>query len=125
MWDATREQRLEGVVAKRVDAPYLPGRRSDVWVKTKHVTRTALPVVGVRDDAVLVGDAESLRPVAWVDRFHPSVDRRAFLGWCRKAVDGPLGVSVIQHLATTSGGLREAVVLALRPLGDNGLTDPP
>jgi bifunctional non-homologous end joining protein LigD len=34
---ATREQGLEGVVAKRLDCPYEPGRRSSAWVKVKNV----------------------------------------------------------------------------------------
>lgn len=113
LWEATRAKRLEGVVAKRVDAPYRLARRSAAWVKIKHVTRTALPVVEARDDAVLVGDAESLRPIAWVDRFHPSVGRDS-LGSLRRSGDGPVGLCVVQHLATDSGGLREALVLALR-----------
>lgn len=33
---ATREQGLEGVVAKRRTAPYLPGRRGPAWVKVAH-----------------------------------------------------------------------------------------
>jgi bifunctional non-homologous end joining protein LigD len=32
---AVTEQQLEGVVAKRVDSPYEPGRRSRSWVKVK------------------------------------------------------------------------------------------
>jgi bifunctional non-homologous end joining protein LigD len=33
---ATKAQGLEGVVAKRRTAPYLPGRRSPAWVKVAH-----------------------------------------------------------------------------------------
>lgn len=44
--EATRAQGMEGVVAKRRDSPYLPGRRSDCWVKVKHVRRTSAVVVG-------------------------------------------------------------------------------
>jgi bifunctional non-homologous end joining protein LigD len=33
---ATRERGLEGVVAKRLGSPYLPGVRSGAWVKHKH-----------------------------------------------------------------------------------------
>jgi bifunctional non-homologous end joining protein LigD len=39
---ATRDRQLEGVVAKRLDAPYLPGRRSGAWLKHKHRRRERL-----------------------------------------------------------------------------------
>jgi bifunctional non-homologous end joining protein LigD len=45
LFEAARAQRLEGVVAKRLTSPYLPGRRSPDWVKVK-VRRTADVVVG-------------------------------------------------------------------------------
>ncbi|EOM74719.1 DNA-ligase [Rhodococcus rhodnii LMG 5362] len=34
MLDLAREHGLEGVVAKRVDSTYRPGRRSPTWIKT-------------------------------------------------------------------------------------------
>lgn len=43
---ATRAQGMEGVVAKRRDSRYVPGRRSDCWRKVKHVRRTSAVVVG-------------------------------------------------------------------------------
>jgi bifunctional non-homologous end joining protein LigD len=36
LWDATRERGLEGIIAKRRDSRYLPGRRSPDWVKVPH-----------------------------------------------------------------------------------------
>lgn len=43
LWEATRAQGLEGVVAKRRSSTYQPGRRSSDWVKAvHHATRTAL-----------------------------------------------------------------------------------
>jgi bifunctional non-homologous end joining protein LigD len=36
LWAATRDRGLEGVVAKRRDSRYLPGRRSPDWVKVAH-----------------------------------------------------------------------------------------
>ncbi|MGW5685250.1 ATP-dependent DNA ligase, partial [Nonomuraea sp. NPDC003754] len=36
---------LEGIVCKRVDSPYRPGRRSGDWVKVKH-HQTAEVVIG-------------------------------------------------------------------------------
>ncbi|MBP2707629.1 non-homologous end-joining DNA ligase [Microbispora sp. RL4-1S] len=43
--EATRRQGLEGVVAKRLDSPYRPGRRVGWWVKVKNL-RTADVVIG-------------------------------------------------------------------------------
>ncbi len=44
--EATRAQGMEGVVAKRRDSAYVPGRRTDDWVKVKHVLRASAVVVG-------------------------------------------------------------------------------
>ena len=43
---ASQAQGLEGLVAKRHDAPYLPGRRSAHWVKVKHVRMQEVVVGG-------------------------------------------------------------------------------
>jgi bifunctional non-homologous end joining protein LigD len=43
---ATREQGLEGVIAKRLDGAYEPGRRSRGWVKVKNVLREDVVVGG-------------------------------------------------------------------------------
>ena len=46
MLAAARERRLEGVVAKRLDSPYEPGRRTGAWRKTKIVARQEFVVGG-------------------------------------------------------------------------------
>jgi bifunctional non-homologous end joining protein LigD len=43
---ATAEQRLEGIVAKRLDSPYEPGARTSAWVKIKNVGRQELVIGG-------------------------------------------------------------------------------
>jgi bifunctional non-homologous end joining protein LigD len=43
---ATREQGLEGVVAKRLDSPYEPGRRSGAWIKIKNRQTTEIVIGG-------------------------------------------------------------------------------
>jgi bifunctional non-homologous end joining protein LigD len=43
---AAAEQRLEGVVAKRLGSPYRPGRRTDEWLKIKNVNRQELVIGG-------------------------------------------------------------------------------
>ena len=43
---ATREQGLEGVVAKRLDSRYTPGGRGGSWLKVKNVRRQELVIGG-------------------------------------------------------------------------------
>ena len=43
---ASLENGLEGVVAKQLDSPYLPGRRSPCWLKVKNVLREDVVVGG-------------------------------------------------------------------------------
>src|ERR1039457_5403810 len=44
--EATRQQGLEGLVAKRLDSRYEPGRRTGAWVKVKHTLRQELVIGG-------------------------------------------------------------------------------
>ncbi|MFM1722622.1 non-homologous end-joining DNA ligase [Rhodococcus sp. PAM 2766] len=46
MLDLAREHHLEGVVAKRVDSTYRPGRRAPEWIKTPLRKNTEVIVVG-------------------------------------------------------------------------------
>lgn len=46
MWDAAERLGMEGVVAKRVDSPYRPGRRSSEWRKVRRFVRQELVVGG-------------------------------------------------------------------------------
>jgi len=43
---ATAEQGLEGVIAKRLDSPYEPGRRTPSWLKIKNVERQEVVIGG-------------------------------------------------------------------------------
>ncbi len=43
---ASKEQGLEGIVAKRLDSPYAPGGRGGSWLKIKNVQRQELVVGG-------------------------------------------------------------------------------
>lgn len=73
--EATKERGLEGVVAKRLDAPYLPGARSSAWMKQKHrrteslVVTGWLPAAGKRGETLLlarIGSDGSVAPVGSV-----------------------------------------------------------
>ena len=44
--EATRAQGLEGIIAKRLDCPYVPGRRAQGWVKVKNIRRTEVVIGG-------------------------------------------------------------------------------
>jgi bifunctional non-homologous end joining protein LigD len=44
--EASAEQGLEGVVAKRLDSAYEPGRRAETWVKVKNKRRQELAIGG-------------------------------------------------------------------------------
>ncbi len=44
--EATGAQGLEGIVAKRLDSRYEPGRRTGAWVKIKHTQRQELVIGG-------------------------------------------------------------------------------
>jgi bifunctional non-homologous end joining protein LigD len=44
--EATGEQGLEGIVAKRLDSRYEPGRRGGTWVKVKHTSRQEVLIAG-------------------------------------------------------------------------------
>ncbi len=49
--EATRSQGLEGVMAKRRDSRYLPGRRSAAWLKIKNIRRASVIVAGWKPGA--------------------------------------------------------------------------
>ena len=52
---ATKEQGLEGVVSKRVDSLYLPGRRSASWLKIPHRGTVSVVIGGWRPELATTG----------------------------------------------------------------------
>ena len=43
---AAEQHGLEGVIAKRLDCPYLPGRRSPSWIKVRNICSTDVVIGG-------------------------------------------------------------------------------
>lgn len=48
LYKLTEEQELEGVVAKRADSLYYPGKRSREWIKFKHLTDKEFVICGYK-----------------------------------------------------------------------------
>jgi len=46
MLEASKAQGLEGIIAKRLDSTYTPGRRTPSWVKVKNVRTTDVVIGG-------------------------------------------------------------------------------
>jgi bifunctional non-homologous end joining protein LigD len=85
---ASKAQGLEGVVAKRLDSRYFPGKRSDCWLKVKNL----------RTQEVVIG--------GW----KPGAGRRAgAIGSLLLGVPGPDGLEFVGHVGTgfTDKMLRE------------------
>lgn len=140
LFAAVRERGLEGIVGKRLDAPYLPGERTDAWQKIKLVQQLHCVIVGYEPDGehdfrslivatdldgelrccgrVGSGIGEELRRELRVQLFARRVARPLV------AVDGP-GVWVEPSLfctvsfleRTASGSLRAPVFVKLHGAG--------
>jgi ATP-dependent DNA ligase len=61
MLEAARANMLEGIVAKRLDSPYLPGARSGDWLKIKLVLRQEFVVGGWTNEKGLDGGLGALQ----------------------------------------------------------------
>jgi bifunctional non-homologous end joining protein LigD len=46
LFEAAREHGLEGIMAKKIDSKYLPGRRSDCWYKVKVRSGSEVLIIG-------------------------------------------------------------------------------
>jgi bifunctional non-homologous end joining protein LigD len=139
--EATRERGLEGVVAKRLDAPYLPGVRSAAWMKHKHrrsenfVVTGWVPASGRQLEALLVarvGVEGRLAPAGSVSLgYHGEL--RARIQEVLRASELPperprqrlrrvapsLRVTVDFH-GPAGGPLRDPVLRAVAPTGCSG-----
>lgn len=108
----SRRQGLEGVVAKRRDSPYLPGRRSPCWIKTANVNIQEVliggwrPGAGRRSDtfgSLLVGipEGDRLRYVGSVGTGFTEADLRELRARLTDAEqpDRPFGDDVPREIA--------------------------
>jgi bifunctional non-homologous end joining protein LigD len=93
--DSSRALRLEGVMAKRRDARYSPGRRTDAWIKIKHHATQEVVIIGWRPGKgsraqrigsllLAVPDADALRYVGRVGTGFSEKDLDALLPRLRR-----------------------------------------
>jgi bifunctional non-homologous end joining protein LigD len=137
----TRERGLEGVVMKRLDAPYLPGVRSAAWMKHKHrrgenfVVTGWVAASGRQPEALLVARVgvegrlapagtvsvgyhgelrERIQEVLMASELPPERPRQRL-----RRVEPSLRVTVDFH-GPAGGPLRDPVLRALGPIGCSG-----
>ena len=128
LFDATRQQGLEGVMAKRLDSPYRPGVRTKLWLKAKHWATGRFMVGGVivadGHSMVLVGTSTpaGLAYAGTVEVFGEAhlagilsaVRARAtspFTGWAPRALWLEPEVTVEVRYLASGPGLRHAVLV--------------
>lgn len=95
LWDNVTRLGLEGLIAKRIDSPYLPGKRSPAWVKFKTVRRVSCIAVG----------------------YEPGQGARAHFGKMHLAMVGPTGAVSVGKVGT---GFTEAEIRDLKARLDAG-----
>lgn len=128
LFEATREQVFEGVVAKRFDSHYRPGVRTKLWLKCKHWVTGRFVVGGVivgdEHSVILVGrrTAEGLAYVGAVEVFGEAqlagilsaVRARAtspFASWAPRALWLEPEIEVVVRYLEQGPGLRHATIV--------------
>lgn len=90
LYDACKEQKLEGIVCKRASSLYRSGARSKDWIKVKFTQLGTFVVVGYRkDDGFLVADVagSQLRVVGTVQYGFSQAAYKELLSRLRPAAD--------------------------------------
>jgi bifunctional non-homologous end joining protein LigD len=100
---ATREQGLEGVVSKRRESTYQPGRRSRDWVKTAHRRVQSCLVIGWRPE---IGSDDRIG--ALLLGVFDEVGRLRFAGRVGSGIGGAIAADL--HRALAGSGRRDPPV---------------
>jgi ATP-dependent DNA ligase len=133
MQRATLSIGAEGTVSKKASSGYLPGQRVRWWTKAKHRRTRVFPVVGwrpstpFRPGGLIVAEDDDVVGVASLAM--PEAERAALVDlvqrYGRSHPTGPITIPEDCFTATvrftsrtpTHGLLREAVVVAVHPVG--------
>ncbi|MDN5892855.1 MAG: non-homologous end-joining DNA ligase [Nocardioides sp.] len=104
--DATRQQRLEGIVSKRLSSRYQPGARSPHWLKFAHRARTSWVIGGWRPE---VGSAHRLGAVLVGE---PTTDGLIYRGRVGSGISGKVGpmlMALLEPLTIANSPFADAV----------------
>jgi len=108
---AAVEQGLEGVVAKRADSRYQPGRRSQAWVKVKPVATIDLVVGGVEP-----GQGGREGSIGALLLGYRGLDGLVYAGQAGSGLSGALIAELAKHLTVQPDSPFATVVDADRPV---------
>jgi bifunctional non-homologous end joining protein LigD len=102
---------LEGVVAKRGDSPYLPGQRSDAWVKVKFSPQQEFVVGGYKPNAsnfesLLVGYYGTDKKLRYAAKLRAGFTPHTKAEIFRRIADRPAGRCAFADLPNSAGSSR-------------------
>ena len=82
LYELTKKRGMEGIVEKRIDAPYQLNKRSKDWIKHKHFKQMDTVILGYKENpfALIVGTHfdHGLKPVATVEFGFKPEEKLAF-----------------------------------------------
>jgi bifunctional non-homologous end joining protein LigD len=101
MLDAARRHGMEGVVAKRLDSVYEPGRRSNCWLKIKIVQRQEFVLGGWTGEATGLPDRIGTMLIGYYDK-QGKLHYAGHVGTGLSGSDHPVLVEQFRKLARAS-----------------------
>jgi bifunctional non-homologous end joining protein LigD len=113
MLQAARENALEGVVAKKIDSPYEPGRRSNCWLKVKIVARQEFVIGGWTRESTGLADRIGTMLIGYYDE-RGALHYAGHVGTGLVGSDHPMLIRQFEKLARTSNPFAEKLPAARR-----------
>lgn len=113
MLDAARKHGMEGVIAKRLDSVYEPGRRSNCWLKVKIVQRQEFVIGGWTGESTGLPDRIGTMLIG----YHDDVGKLHYAGHVGTGLvskDHPVLIKEFKKLARTSSPFVEKLPASRR-----------
>jgi DNA ligase D-like protein (predicted ligase) len=101
LFEAAKEARLEGIMAKKLGSPYQPGRRSESWLKIKTRTTMDCLIIGYTR-----GKGDRSQSFGALHIARPNGDALQYLGKVGTGFDDRTLASVRAEIAKVPGGKR-------------------